>query len=353
MGVRFSPTPPACILQKSVTLLHMVKKTIKRSNLISKRLSIKKPNIKRPVFKKPSLKKPVLGVKHLLAATAVLAIGLFGFSGWYWYSNVLADPNRLLNDMVEKSIQTSSIERVISQDSQQSNVKQVLYTSFKPSLISESRSELKQVARVGEGSTVVTETIGTPSQDFIRYTKIDVPKSEKQQDFSGVLDAWGKREKNLQDEQDDTQVTFLNEALFSIVPFGDLNDVQRKALLAQVRETHPYTYDRAERKFQAGRPVMIYDMSLNTANLVGMLAKYVELTGVGDGSQLSPDQYKDAPPLRVQFTIDILSRHLTQINFQSTGRIEDYTAYGLRRTVQSPSQTIKLEELQERLQKLQ
>jgi len=280
----------------------------------------------------------------------LVAVGLFGSSGVYLYNNVWTDPNRLLSDMLEKSIETPSVQRVITQESQQSTVNQTLYLSFSPNLVAQSSTKLEQAARVGEETAVTTETIGTRTQDFVRYSAISVPATQKNKDFSSVVGQWGKREKN---DEKNIPATFLNEALFSVIPFGDLTKEQRTQLLAQIKDSKPYTYDKAEKKIQNHRPVMVYNMNIKTENLVRVLAKYVELTGSGDASQLDPTQYKNAPPLNVTFTIDILSRHLKQINFADSGRIEDYSAYGLRRMVEIPTQTITIDELQTRLQKLQ
>lgn len=286
-----------------------------------------------------------------MVLTLFAGLALFGFSGWYLYSNVWTNPDRLLSDMIEKSIQTPSVERVVSQKSQQSSVNQVVYLSFAPTLAVHSSTTLEEVARVGEATSVVTETIGTVDRDYVRYTEINVPQKQGQKDdFSDITGQWGKREKN---EEKSEQVTFLDEALFSIVPFGNLNDEQRLALLAEIQNADPYKYDRAERQFQDGRPIMVYSMNINTQSLVRVLAKYVELTGAGDASQLDPEQYENAPPLRVTFAIDIMSRHLRQIDFGGTGRTEEYAAYGLKREIKLPEQTIAVDELQSRLQKLQ
>jgi hypothetical protein len=216
----------------------------------------------------------------------------------------------------------------------------------------QSSTKLEEAARVGEATTVTTETIGTLDKDFVRYREINVPQTQKEKpkDFSGVVGQWGKREKNT---EQNIPVTFLNEALFSVVPFGNLTDDQRAKLMAEVREAKPYTYDKAQKQFQNGRPVMVYDMNIKTENLVRVLAKYIELTGAGDSSQLDPAQYKNSLPLKVTFAVDILSRHLRQIDFTGAGRTENYVAYGLRRDVSLPTQTMGIDELQTRLQKLQ
>lgn len=277
-------------------------------------------------------------------------IGLLGVSGWYWYQNILTNPDRILSDVLDKSLQTTSVSRIVYQENDQSSVEQSLYVSFTPETYSRSVTSLEESSSAGK-SEVVTETIGRKNTDFVRYDSIEVStRGGGQQNFDNIVNVWGIRHNDPESGQ---AVSFLNDALFVAVPFGNLNASQRAELKGEIRDVNLYETLNTQTEFINGRPVVTYTLNISPQDLVQVLAKYVEITGVGTATDLDPALYEGAPATQVELQVDMLSRHVKEINFPGSGRTESYGAYNGVRHLSLPTDTISVEELQKRLTEIE
>jgi hypothetical protein len=312
-----------------------------------KKLPIKKLRLRRS-GKTPVANKS-LSFKQGISLLVIVTLGLFGVSGYYWFQNIFSDPNRIISDMLDKSMQTTSVYRSVVQDNGQSNVNQNIFMSFTPKVVAQSVTDLKENSQIGE-TNVTTETLGTKDTDFVRYTSIDVRNSPVKRDFSKVVNQWSKRVNNPQTGEG---ISFLNDALFVAVPFGNLDQNQRTELKNEINKVNLYQYTNAKREFVSGRPVMNYTIQLDPKALVTVLAKYVQVTGVGAGAVLDPTAYEGAAKIQLQLKVDMLSRHINTIDFVSSGRKESYHGYNVAHKIDLPTKTIGTDELQTRLQALE
>lgn len=277
---------------------------------------------------------------------AVLAgIVLLAASGYYWYNNVLTNPDRILSGMLDKSLQTTAVDRTISQTQGDSTVSQDVQTTYGPQVASRSVTNLSQITSLGR-TKVVTETIGTQNDDYVRYTDVTIDNPTNKRDFKDVLNTWGTRKNNPETGE---QVSFLNTALFVAVPFGNLNVNQRNDLNAEIKKNNLYKYKEAKLTYEKGRPVMTYTMDLNPKALVTVLAKYAEITGIGDKSELNPAAYEGVDTINVKLSVDALSRHIKTIEFVDSARTETYHSYNAASSIVIPNKTIPVDELQSRL----
>lgn len=276
------------------------------------------------------------------------SIGLFGASGWYWYQNVLTNPERILSGMLDKSLQTTSVSRNVTQVGEGNNVNQSVYLSFTPDIKAQTITKLSEKTATAT-TTVTTETIGTPDADYVRYSAVDISGGDAKQNFDSVLNTWGANKATATGQAP----AFLNDALFVIVPFGNLNSSQRVALKNEIRDVNLYKFQDSKIDFNNGRPYIDYNIGLTPKALVQVLAKYVEMTGVGNADELVPERYEGAPEIQVQLRVDLLSRHVRTIQFEGTGRLETYTGYNTKREVTLPTETITIDELQSRLTKIE
>lgn len=287
--------------------------------------------------------------RRLVLDLVILAcVILLGVTAWLWWTKIVMNPDRVLQGAIENSLQTNSVTKHITQEGGgNSDVNQTTYLSFyPPNVTSQSRTVLSQ----GIGSTktsVTTETIGTNDADYVRYTEANntgsLPGAERLNDLFGK---WAKRSQN---PTSGDQVTFLNESIYGIFAFGNLDDAQRSRIMELVQQKNVYKYQSVERRIENKRPVYVYELSINPVELVSVIREYLEITGAGDPSQLNPDDYKGAGRLQVIATIDILSRQLLKIEYP-TGRVESYNGHNLYKPTEIPSETMPVEELQRQLQ---
>lgn len=212
--------------------------------------------------------------------------------------------------------------------------------------MSRSVTNLQESSSAGTTS-VVTETIGTEKADYVRYNAIDVPQTNaNSSSFESVLNKWGKREGDPTSGQ---PLSFLNDALFVVVPFGNLNTEQRQKLKIEIHNVGLYKTSKTETEFINGRPVISYLINVDPQALVQVLAKYVELTGIGSSDQLNPALYEGAAKIQVNLQVDVLSRHVKEVSFVGADRAETYGGYNAIKTVPLPTDTISIEDLQKRL----
>ncbi len=283
----------------------------------------------------------------LVVFASVLALGA---TGYYYYQNVFTDPARILSDAVDKSLQTTSVTRTVTQTGTQNSVSQKLYVSYGPAVVSQSVTDLQESSSVGK-TAVKTESIGTKDTDYVRYQDISVTGQDNvERKYNNVVGTWGKRQS---DEQTGQSVSFLDDALFVIVPFGNLNPEQRAVMRAEINKSGVYDITSTKQEFNNARPVMTYRISVNPQKLVQVLSKYVEVTGVGSNQQLDPRMYEGASDVQIDMEIDMLSKHITKVNFADSGRVETYTAYNAERSVPLPKDTVSIEELQNRLSEVE
>jgi hypothetical protein len=279
----------------------------------------------------------------------VLAAGLIS-AGWLVWSKVVINPDRVFSDALNNSLRTPSVTRQVVQNQGTSGVEQVSHISFRsPTPNANTKTVIYQTTSTNTTASVETETIGTNDSDYVRYTEI---KEAGGDDGTGglgdLVGTWAERS-GSNDPAPGQNLTFFNEGLFSIIPFGNLDKQSRDSLLSLINEKNLYQYTSAERKFENGRLVYVYSLNINPSDLVEILRYYMELTGNGEPAQLDPAEYENAPPIQIQTTVDVLSRQVVAINYPQN-RTENYSGYGLYRPLEIPAETIPIEELQQRVQ---
>jgi hypothetical protein len=314
---------------------------------------VAKPTKKSSSSKKKLIEYQRVNLSYKKLVTLMLCVGviLFATSGYVYYKNVFTNPDRVLAAMLNKSLQVNRVQRNLIQSGPQSSIDQVYYNTFVPQLAMQSEVQLREGnLQSGKVTKVTNETTGNATQDFVRYTSIELPEGAGNKDFGKVINVWGKR---VQDKKTGAKPTFLNESIFSIVPFGNLSAAQRDVIIQEVNKQKLYNYQQSKVSYDGVRPQISYNIALKPESLLKVLSKYSEVTGVGDKEQLDPKQYKDSPDINIVMTVDLISRHVKSVKFTDTQRVENYGAYGLKRQITFPSESISIDELQSRLQQFQ
>lgn len=295
---------------------------------------------------------------RLLVITGVI---LLAASSWFWWSRVYADPQRAFEGMLGNSLKTSGVNREVTRVAQGNLVNEQIAVS----LGGQNRS--KTITTVSRGSgqqqaKVVTESIGTLQDDYGRYTNIDTKEagpSGTPLDFREILNIWGKSDQAASGQKN--SASFFNDALIGniIVPVANLNGKDRQALLQQIAADKVYEvdYSGVRREERNGRRVYVYPVSVHPKPYIVMMQKLTKDIGLGAVEGLDASSYEGASAIKLELTVDVLSRQLVQVTYPSSqnepGRQEEYTGYGLKMQIDVPKETIPLSELQERLQNLQ
>ncbi len=290
----------------------------------------------------------LLSTKFL--ATVLVVVGLAGFamSGYYWYQKSFTNTDRIFYGMISKSLDTRSITRTIVQEEASRTDAQNTFLQFSPETMVGTKASVEQVDTNRQASRVATETIGTKTADYIRYTDVSLPNSDSNSvDYSKIVNIWAKRDNNP--EQGEVPQT-LNEASFTFVPFGNFSPDDRQKIINLIKEKQAYTLSNDNIVYENGRPILTLNASIKPKALVEVMREYAEMTGIGNKDQLDPSQYSNSSTFTIKLRIDVITRHLKQVVYPNDERTEDYDAYGLTLRLAEPKESISVDELQGKLQ---
>lgn len=284
----------------------------------------------------------------LIAAVIFLAFGIL------WWRSVYSNPQRVFDAMLNNSWRLESVSRRVRQSNNGQVLDQATYTDVAAGKVAASRTALSQGGE--QGTIVTTETIGVPTDDYVRYTGIDTPQTNQQGrrlDFSSILNIWGHNAADIGNSLTDGEL--FNESVLGIVPFGKLSRAQRQELLKLAKEQNVYEVDFAavERSSENGRPQYTFAVSVGPESYVLLLKRFGQMTGLNQLEALDPAIYAGAARLELMLTVDVWSRQLTKIQYAGGERVEELSGHNARKHIALPENAIGVDELQQKLQDLQ
>ena len=282
-----------------------------------------------------------------LAALVVL-------SGWLWWEKVYMNPTRVFWSMMSNNLATDSVVRHTHQTQSGQTSDEYIQIAFGAVNASRSVTTLSQNDAAGP-TTVVSETIGTPTNDYSRYISIKTTQKSstgKLPDTSKVVGIWGKTPDAPAGQKPSLQ--YFQQGVLGIVPFANLTNTQRSDLVKIMRDDNVYDIAAgAPKRTKVGkRAAYVYSVNINPAAYIGMLGQYAKDLGLGDIG-LDPSQYAGSQPLKADFTVDKLSRQLVSISYTGTTQSETFSSQGLEQPITLPTQTIPISDLQNRVQSIQ
>ncbi len=293
--------------------------------------------------------------RGFIATIIILATVILIGSGWAWWHFIRSNPERVFNAMLTNNLRTTSVTRKITQSSGEQSLEQTVQLFMAPGHITHGRTTLTQTG--DESAVVVTETIGTPFIDYIRY--LDIVSNQKNEkgeklNFSNIKNLWGKSPV-VSGAEDQTTGELYNESVLGVVPFANLPADQRERLLEFMKSNEVYKPDYAnvERVIKNGRPSYIYTVAVEPAAYVALLKELAREVGLNQLEGVDPSVYKNSSPLSFQLVVDVWSRQLSGIIYNNGARVEELTSYGAKGNAVVPENTIPLRELQNRVQSIQ
>lgn len=283
----------------------------------------------------------------------LLAIGvaIILFSGWMLLTNNKTNPTDVFWGMFDTSLSTTSVTRNVKDANEKSKADQSLRLYLSPELKTYNIVTVEETTDKGN-TKIVTETIGTPKSDYARYTTIETAQQGadgKPIDFSNVTGIWGKN------DLAEGKSGYFNEGMLGLVPFADIDQGKREGLISFMKDKNVYETDlnAAVKQKVDNHTAYIYKIKINPTAYIQMLIEFAKQSGLGELPGLDPEQYAKSQPLETEFIIDANTQQLIKINYIANKREETYIDYGLQQPLELPTDTIPLDELQSRLQKLQ
>lgn len=264
------------------------------------------------------------------------------FAWWYFVYN---NSERTFWRMVDKSLSAASFTRTIVQDSAYQQVNQSIAARTSPDQLAYSTTEINQ-----EGDDIVnvkTESLGTPWEDFIRYTSIDT-SSEGVTDFDKVVNVWGKAEST----GPETNGQIYNQAVLNVIPFGSLSKQDRVELVTFMQDKEVYKFRLVEtrRSNIFARPILAYQVQVNPRAYVETLQLYARMVGLTQLESIDASMYGSSGDFEIGLTVDGWANNLEEVSYEDGARVERVAAYGARYDFPDvPTDAIPYEELQNRL----
>lgn len=283
----------------------------------------------------------------------IFAVIILGVSTFLWWHYVESNPKRVFTAMLNNALQVQSgTIKIVQPPVSGQTLDQTVQFSVTGQHLVYAYKTLSQL-----GSTVHLETIGTPSDEFDRYTNIQTSQlsaSGKPLNFNNILGQWA--ENGSPTSQIYNNFYFSLTAL-DVVPFGNFSYAQRAKLLKLMQSSYSVDYsdNGLGRQIINGRPTYSYNVQVVPKEYVTMLKQYATLTGINQLESIKPSDYSNKTSLTVRLVVDVWSRQLISIAYPSNGNVKYFSQFGQQRTPIPfpPTPRISITELERRLNSIQ
>ncbi len=262
-----------------------------------------------------------------------------------------SSPERVFWRAVDNSLQVRSVSRQVARNVDAQEPDQFLRLQTAPHA---GVAGLNKYYQSGDRDvpTLVTEVIGVPESDYIRVLELEsnVPGQEDP-DISSFQGKWASTSTGAAGGQGQ----LYGQLVFGIIPLGNLTSDQRSELMKMILEKKIYNvkFDETQSIKDEGRPAYGYNVSIKTDEYIRLLQRYAEMVGIEQLKGIDASQYADAPNLEFQVVADRVSSQIIATKQQGTQAMRFHSYGMLREPLTIPSETIPLQELQEKLQALQ
>lgn len=272
----------------------------------------------------------------IFSAAAIIVLVLIGL----WWNNVYQSPSNVFWGMINNSLATTGATMHVQNSV--SGTKLNEYIQFELGAKNYIHSTLKLNE---DGTEVNTETIGTPSADFTRYTTISTKSATS---YNSVVGVWAKSAPLAKGQAPDPIDHLFGQTVLGVVPYADLPVSTRQSLVAQAQVTKVYTIDPAH--ITRTGSAYTYTVKIAPKAYAAFLQQVTKDEGLGSSSEFNPNDYQsNSQPLTVQLSVSPVSRQLLEVNYGG-GHSETVNGYGIQPNITIPSHTISTVELQNRLE---
>lgn len=283
----------------------------------------------------------------------VFALGLLillgGLFGWYQY--VHRSTYGVFWDTIDNNLNIYGVTRTIEQNNNGATFKQKLQISLGANNVARGVTTVVQPSQEGK-TTIVSETIGTPSANYARYVDISITgKGVSQPDVSTVKNVWSQEPLIVGANQNES---ILAEGLFSSFPLADLTQPQRQEVVQFMKDSKVYSVDYKAAKVvtRAGKQAYEYTVLVNLESYIATLKKIDSMMGLGQLRTVDPKAYADAEPAQLTVANSINGRQLLEVDYAGSTRTEKYSSYGARFSADIPKTTLKRSDLEQKIQSI-
>ncbi len=292
---------------------------------------------------------------RLIKGLFLVGLVIFVGSGYNWIVHVYGGAYNTFWGMIGDNLKSYGLSEISSQkdDSRGLSQDQVTQLQLGQQAVADGTANIVQNAGAADQVKISTETIATPTTNYIRYTELSInqPLANGQKpDFSKFEGIWASAP-NIGDGKS----TFVN-AMFGPLgrmPIGYLQPKQRQELVNFMQTNKVYTFNdlTVKKEYHGTRPVYVYEVDVNTRAYVMMLKKFDQMTGLNQIGSVDENQFSASEKLQLKVSVDVLSRNIVKVEYPSSGQAETFTGFGAHMPVSLPTNTVSVNQLEAQLQK--
>lgn len=294
-----------------------------------------------------------LKIRYLPLYLAGGAAALLIIFGVVWWSAVYENPYNVFWGMLSNSLQTSSVSKHIVQTSGVTSLDQYISLQYGANNFAYGRTTLKDPT-----STVKTETIGTMTNDYIRYTGITTSqkgKDGKSLSFGKLLGKWAK-DQAANSAQQTGQSPFFIQTVIGLsggntVPIVNLPKDERSNLINLLHDSVVFktAYNNVKKSNVNGQLQYAYNVELEPVAYVAFEKQLAQYLGIKTLTQVNPNDYQSQGAIKMNFIVDARSHRLARLVIPQNNHVETYSGYGIPIRQSLPKNTISDAKLQELL----
>jgi hypothetical protein len=283
----------------------------------------------------------------LAAAILLLLVGVL------WWNLVWMSPQHVFVDMLANNLTTTSVTK----DTTAKGDGQTINQSVRLEMGSTNATDWV-VTATQSNSSVTSESIGTLSTGYIRYTKIAVQsgKQAKTDNFHSVLNIWGKADGKTDTSLDQLfSQTLLDVNNAPLPPIGNVPAIIGQGLVSYMlnQGVLSVNYNNAKSEIVNGHKVYTYTVLVHLGPYVRVMQSFAHALGISNLESVDPSQYTALPPVTLTMSVDKMSHQLVQIDYPAGGFVQNYSDWGLLTPISLPNKTITTTALQARIQSAQ
>lgn len=276
----------------------------------------------------------------------IVGLGLLA-TLFVWWRAASSDPRRVFEGMLGGRLKLggTSSQTLQAGGGQQLSQQTRLVTGPYNAARSVSTLQIEQP----QPASITTETIGTPTADYIRYLFISAGRGSS--GYNDLINTWGRSE----GANGLTNGQLYNQAVLGAVPAANLPASLRQPLLKRLIDGDIYTidYSATNRILKSGRPTYVYQANLHPGAYVRFLKDFGVATGLNQLANVDAERFAQAPPIALKIGVDVWSRNLVFLDFAGADRRQQYGGFGNRTPIRPPAVSVPLEQLQQKVQSLQ
>jgi hypothetical protein len=260
-----------------------------------------------------------------------------------WYIKIYSNPERVFWNMIDNNLSTEGFTRETKQPVCVPNADStnIIQTSFTPTF------NVRCITHIEQGNIKLKiETIGDVTADYERYVKVETEGDKTSEDkYSKIYDMWLKNNGN-----EKATANLYSQLLNSPVLFANLKYQQKKELSESLRKVYIVDYKNVVKERSGLKQEYVFSAQIPLKNFTAAEKIYAKKLNLPIADQINPESYSDESRVSVKLRVDVISRHLMDIEFQNIK--EKYSGYGISKNINIPNKTVSITELQNAFQSI-